>query len=218
MLLSVSGNRLKLSEVQLSVGLESSDESDARHPSLSGRLPAPTVLLPANCDLKQLSSAAVLDRIRNWALARAVAIAIAPDHDEAEDDDDRFQLLENDDLLPLAVTSNSFQDGNNIFVGEEEEELLHACVHKEAWSLLIKGESGATASCTGERECFTVLAHKDGSCGCLLLLPTKQQMQAVDLKKELAQMEVKAGAAVSLQLDSLQVGSHVVYRNKVKLF
>ncbi len=104
---------------------------------------------------------------------------------------------------------------------EEEELMSHTCVHEEAWSLLIKGQSGMSNTvvvpCTGEREMFNVLADKDAACSCLLLLPAKQRQQAEDLKNQLAQLkeeEEEVGAA-ALDLDSLQVGNLVMYRAKV---
>jgi hypothetical protein len=186
--------------------------------SLRGRLPNLTVLLPpASCDPKRLSSAAELDRIRNWALGKAVATAIASDR-QAEEEDDRFQILENEDLALHATISGMLHAGNNMFL-EEAELTSHPCVHEEAWSLLLKGQSGMSSTvvpCTGESERFKVLAHKDAACSCLLLLPARQRQQAEDLKNQLAQMkdEEKVGAA-ALDLDSLQVGNLVMFREKV---
>jgi hypothetical protein len=158
-----------------------------------------------------------LDRIRNWALDRAVATAIASDR-QPEEEDDRFQLLENEDLTLNATISGTLQARDNMFL-EEEELTSHPCVHKEAWSLLLKGQSGMSSTvvpCTGESELFTVLAPKDAACSCLLLLPARQRQQAEDLKKQLAQLkdEEKVGAA-ALDLDSLQVGNLVMFREKV---
>jgi hypothetical protein len=217
LLLSVSGNSLKLSELQLIVGLETAEESSAtRQLSLSGRLPYLTVLLPASCDLKRIRSAADLDRIRNWALDRAVATAIASDR-QAEEEDDRFQLLENEVLALNATMSGTLQAGDNMFL-DQEELMSHTCVHEEAWSLLIKGQSGMSstvAACTGESERFNVLAHKDAACSCLLLLPARQRQQAEDLKKQLAQLKEEDVGAAALDLDSLQVGNLVMFREKV---
>ncbi len=220
LLLSVSGNSLKLSELQLTVGLDTAEESSAtRQLSLRGRLPNLTVLLPASCDLKRITSADELDRIRNWALGKAVATAIASDR-QAEEEDDRFQILENDDLTPVATISGTLQAEDNMFL-EEEELTSHPCVHEEAWSLLLKRQSGMSstvAPCTGERERFTVLAHKrEAACSCLLLLPASQRQQAEDLKKQLAQLKEEEVGAAALDLDSLQVGNLVMFREKVSL-
>ncbi len=218
LLLSVSGNSLKLSELQLTVGLDTAEESSAtRQLSLSGRLPNLTVLLPpANCDLKRINSADELDRIRNWALDRAVVTAIASDR-QPEEEDDRFQLLENEDLTPNATISGALQAGDNMFL-EEEELMSHTCGHEEVWSLLLKGQSGMSSTvvpCTGESELFNVLAHKDAACSCLLLLPARQRQQAEDLKNQLEQLKEEKVGAAALDLDSLQVGNLVMYRAKV---
>jgi hypothetical protein len=222
LLLSVSGNSLKLSELQLTVGLDTAEESSATlQLSLRGRLPNLTVLLPASCDLKRITSADELDRIRNWALGKAVATAVASDR-QPEEEDDRFQLLENEDLTLHATIPGTLQAGDNMFL-EEEELVSHTCIHEEAWSLLLKGQSSISstvAPCTGERERFNVLAHKrDAACSCLLLLPARQRQQAEDLKKQLAQLkeEEEVGAA-ALDLDSLQVGNLVMFREKVSLY
>jgi hypothetical protein len=176
------------------------------------------VLLPASCDLKRIKSANELDRIRNWALERAVATAIASDR-QPEEEDDRFQILENEDLTLNATISGALQAGDNMFL-EEEELMSHTCIHEEAWSLLMKGQSGMSSTvvpCTGERERFTVLAHKDAACSCLLLLPARQRQQAEDLKNQLSQLKEEEVGAAAVDLDSLQVGNLVMFREKVSL-
>jgi hypothetical protein len=235
LLLSVSGNSLRLSELQLTCGLETAHHQTALTPestrqlTLQSRLPAPVALLPAAVDPGRLAGgAALLDRIRNWVLGKA--IAIATDHETEESESDRFDLLA-EDVLPAAspLPACDLKERANIFLDSMEQAAgwlpPTSCAHHTAWSLLQPAEAGtsgeqnrlAAVTFVGDCERYTVLSRPGQAaddkpcCSCLVLLPARQRGQAEDLQKELGQAD-----AAAVQLDSCQVGSLVLYRDKVK--
>ena len=187
--------------------------------TLQGSLPALTAQLPSGLHPAQLS-ATLLDRIRNWALARAVAAVT--DQAEKEGEDVKLQLSE-DDFETGSTQSQApavqdqkdvLFDRDNIFIVEDTAVTARniSCFHQEALTLL---QAVQPVVLCGEVERFTVAASArsprvQDTCGCLLLLPAKQGPQAEQLKAKLAQLDENIAP-----LDNVAVESLVLYKEKV---
>jgi hypothetical protein len=215
LLLSVAGNSLKLSELQLTCSLQHSTPADVTGTGhdvtvLLDQLCAPAALLPPSIQPAQLSPA-TLDRIRNWSLARAIAVATAFDHGESSDEEGKLELA-NDDLLARATTESATANDNlqnNVFLADDMQMKVPGgdCAHKNVWTLLQFVQGLAKPEPRGEVERFSVLPNT--SCECLLLLPAKQKSVADEIATKLSQIVDAVPPA------EIQTGKLLLYKEKV---
>jgi hypothetical protein len=232
LLLSVSGNRLKLSEFRFSCDLDTSLTDMSPQLAVQGGLPSLTALLPPGTDLKGFNSAILLDRIRNWALAKSVAVAIDPDQATEQKDLNLTEELARDLVARSQQSLSASSEGreevgtswDNIFLSDDPPVgggcgVTDSCVHHQAWSHLAfnsrdsddVAKGGFASVKLGEIDRYRILGARP-ACGCLLLLPASQHAQAEALQAELSRL-----GEPDKSLDSIQVGGLVLCRVKVNL-